>query len=105
MPVTQYTGEMRMFLAMALFGAVLIVGVIVGVWRRRVREQSEPEVRKRRAIARLLSDQDNVISGVITEITSQPATYAGFPQEIMTQLMRAHERYPSVSKGRFSEDY
>ena len=105
MPVQQYTGEMRMFLSLALLILVVIIGVVFVVLLRRAKQRSEPEVHKRAAIRALLSDQDDAISNVISEITSQPATYAGFPSQILADLMRLHDAYPRVIKGRFREDY
>lgn len=105
MPVQQYTGEMHLFLSIALLLVTVAIALSVILWWRRAKDNSEPEVRKRAAITHLLSDQDAVISSVITEITSRPASYAGFPPEIVTELMRLHDAYPRVTKGRFREDY
>lgn len=106
MPVQQYTGEMHLILSIFLLIVAVIAGSAFAIWRRRIHRESEPERRKRAAIAALLREQDDAISGVIAEIESQPATYAGFPQRLTEQLMRAHEKYPSVSTGRIiREDY
>lgn len=106
MPVQQYTGEMHLILSIFLLIVAVIAGSAFAIWRRRIHRESEPERRKQAAIAALLRDQAAVIDSVITEITSRPASYAGFPQDALDELMRVHREYPSVSTGRIiREDY
>lgn len=104
MPVQQYTAEMHLFLSIAVLAVIAIISVLAGVWLHRAHDSSDEEKRRRAAIRSLARKQDDVISDVIVEISSNPATYADFPQRILSELMRLHSVHPSVMKGKVEHE-
>ena len=96
MPVTQYTGEMRMWLAFSFFLIIFALVSLMFFLMRRAHRNSVPEQNRQHRIAELAKEQNAVIDWVIQSGAQQLV----LEPELQTELLRLHAEYTAETNRR-----